>query len=343
MKAIYLTGPNAFALQELDDPIPGKNDVLIQVRMAGICGSDVHLLRGRNPFAEYPLVPGHEYMGEVLQAPKKSGLKKGDKVTAFPEVGCGKCIACREGRLVHCPEFRFVGVRVPGGCFGEKVVVPYHRVFRLPKTMEDEEGAMIEPTAVAVHANKRGGVQKGAKVAVIGGGTIGLLTAQVARTLGASKVVISEPLTERRKIAENLGFRLICNPLAEDLVSFSRKNLDWADVVFDVVTTEKTLENSQAMLRPGGTLVLVGLPHLPGLGVLYQPIFAKELIVVGSRTYFMSDFPLAIRLLSSAKVKVKPIISEILPLERFTEGLEHLEKEPEKYVKVLVHPAPAAV
>jgi len=343
MKAIYLTGPNAFALQELDDPIPGKNDVLIGVRMAGICGSDVHLLRGRNPFAAYPLVPGHEYMGEILQAPKKSGLKRGDKVTAFPEVGCGKCRACREGRLVHCPEFKFVGVRGPGGCFGEKVVVPYDRVFRLPKTMEDEEGAMIEPTAVAVHANKRGGVKKGAKVVVIGGGTIGLLTAQVARAFGASKVVISEPIAERRKIADSLGFRLVCNPLEEDLVDFSKKNLDWADIVFDVVTTEKTLENSQTMLRPDGILVLVGLPHLPGLGVPYQPIFAKELKVIGSRTYFQSDFPVAIRLLATKKVRVKPIISEILPLERFTEGLEHLEREPGQYVKVLVRPTlPAA-
>ncbi len=199
---------------------------------------------------------------------------------------------------------------------------------------------MVEPTAVAVHANKRGGVKKGAKVVVIGGGTIGLLTAQVARALGASKVVLSEPIAERRKVAESLGFRLICNPVEEDLVSFSKKNLAWADVVLDVVTTENTLANSQAMLRPDGTLVLVGLPHLPGLGVPYQPIFAKELRVIGSRTYFMSDFPMAIRLLSAKKVRVKPIISEILPLERFTEGVEHLEKEPERYVKVLVHPAP---
>lgn len=341
MKALYLTGPNTFSLRELDDPVPGKNDVLIGVRMAGICGSDVHLMRGRNPFANYPLVPGHEYMGEVLQAPSKSGLKKGDRVTAFPEVGCGKCPACREGRLVHCPEFKFVGVRVPGGCFAEKAVVPFQRVFKLPKGMEEGEGAMVEPTAVAVHANKRGSVKMGTKVVVIGGGTIGLLTAQVARSFGASRVIISEPIGERRKIAESLGFRLICDPLKEDLVAFSKKNLKWADVVFDVVTTEKTLESSQAMLRPGGTLVLVGLPHIAGLGVPYQPVFAKELSVIGSRTYFMSDFPLAIRLLAAKKIRVKPIISEILPLERFTEGLEHLEEEPEKYMKILIRPGTA--
>jgi 2-desacetyl-2-hydroxyethyl bacteriochlorophyllide A dehydrogenase len=342
MKGIYLTGPNAFSYQEVADPIPGKNDVLIGVGMAGICGSDVHLLRGRNPFAAYPLVPGHEYMGEILQAPSKSGLKKGDKVTVFPEAACGKCPACRQGRLVHCPEFKFVGVRLPGGCFGDRVVAPYQRVIKLPKAMTDEEGAMVEPTAVAVHAVQRGGLKKGDKVVVIGGGTIGLLTAQAARAFGASKVVISEPIAERRKIASLVNLKLICNPLEQDLLSFVKEHLGLVDMVFDVVGIKKTLDDSQAMLRPDGTLVLVALPHVEGLGVPYQPIFAKELRVIGSRTYFMKDFSTAIRLLQSKKIRVKPIISEVLPLSRFEEGLEHLEKEPEKYVKVLVQPFSSA-
>lgn len=338
MKGIYLTGPNQFSLQELNDPVPGKKDVLIKVRMAGICGSDLHLLRGRNPFAAYPLVPGHEYMGEVLRAPKGRGLRRGEKVTVFPEVGCGRCPACKEGRLVHCAEFKFVGVRVPGGCFCEKLVVPYERVIKLPKAMKDEEGAMVEPTAVAVHAAQRGGVKRGDRVAVIGGGTIGLLTAQVARAFGASKIVVSEPIAERRKIAQSLGFKLVCNPMAHDLLAYVKDEIGQVDVVFDVVGFKKTLEDAEAMLRPDGTLVLVALPHIEGLGVPYQPIFAKELRVIGSRTYFRSDFPLAIRLLQAKKIRVKPIISEVISLARFQEGVEHLEREPEKYVKVLVAP-----
>ncbi len=338
MKGIYLTGPNQFSLRELDDPVPGKHDVLIQVRMAGICGSDVHLLRGRNPFAGYPLIPGHEYMGKVLQAPKNSGVGKGDKVTVFPEAACGKCPACREGRLIHCPEFKFVGVMVSGGCFCEKLAVPCGRVIKLPKAMKEEEGAMVEPTAVAVHAVQRGGVGKGAKVVVIGGGTIGLLVAQAARAFGASRVVISEPIAERRRIAQALGFKLLCNPAEQDLPAYAKDELGPGnvDVVLDVVGFKKTLEDSQAMLRPDGTLVLVALPHTEGLGIPYRPVFAKELRVIGSRTYFMKDFDLAIRLLQAKKIKVKPIISEIIPLSRFREGIEHLEQEPEKYVKVLV-------
>lgn len=338
MKGIYLTGPNNFLLQDLPDPVPGKNDVLIKVRMAGICGSDVHLLRGRNPFAAYPLVPGHEYMGEVLRAPQGRGLRKGDKVTVFPEVGCGKCPACKAGRLIYCREFKFVGVRAPGGCFCEKLAVPYQRVIKLPKTMTDEEGAMVEPTAVAVHAVQRGGVKRGDRVVVIGGGTIGLLTAQAARVFGASKVVVSEPLAARRKIAQTLGFKFICNPMVDDLLAYVKDEVGLVDVVFDVVGLKKTLEDSQAMLRPNGTLVLVALPHIEGLGVPYQPIFAKELRIIGSRTYFMKDFPLAIRLMQAKKIRVKPIISEVIPMASFQEGLEHLEREPEKYVKVLVRP-----
>jgi len=338
MKGIFLKGPNDFALQELEEPVMGKNDVLIQVQMTGICASDIHLLHGRNPFAIYPIIPGHEYMGEVVKAPAKSGLKKGDKVTVFPEEGCGKCAACKKGRMIHCPEFKFVGVHLPGGCFRERLVAPYQRVIKLPKTMSDEMGATVEPTAVGVHAVKRGELKKGAKVVVIGGGTIGLLTAQVARALGASKVVISEPIAERRTIARDLRFQLVCNPVEQDLVSYVKENVGWVDIVFDVVTTHKTIDDSLSMLGPKGTLVLVGLPHTEGLGIPYRPIFARELKIVGTRTYFMEDFKVAIRLLMQKKVNPKPLISAVMPLDDFMRALDLLEKEPEKYVKILIQP-----
>ncbi len=116
MKAIVLNGPNDFSLKEIEDPVPTPEDVEIKVRMTGICGTDIHLVRGKNPFANYPLIPGHEFIGEILSAPAKSHLNKGDRVTVFPAESCGKCEACKTGRLPHCPEFKFIGVRLPGGC-----------------------------------------------------------------------------------------------------------------------------------------------------------------------------------------------------------------------------------
>jgi 2-desacetyl-2-hydroxyethyl bacteriochlorophyllide A dehydrogenase len=338
VKAIVLNGPNDFSLKEIEDPVPTPEDVEIKVRMTGICGTDIHLVRGKNPFANYPLIPGHEFIGEILSAPAKSHLNKGDRVTVFPAESCGKCEACKTGRLPHCPEFKFIGVRLPGGCFAERVVAHHKRVFSIPEKMEDEIGAMVEPTTVAVHSNRRADLRKGMNALVIGGGTIGLLIAQVARVYGASQVIVSEPLEERRALAKEMGIELICNPQEEDLVAFVKGTMGMADVVFDVVGTEKTLLEAEELLRPNGHLMLIALPHTENLGVPYRNIFAKELKVIGSRTYFMDDFPEAIQLLNTQQVNVRPMISKILPLDRFAEGVELLEKEPRKYIKILINP-----
>jgi L-iditol 2-dehydrogenase len=338
MKAIVLNGPNDFSLQEVENPVATSDDVEIKVRMTGICGTDIHLLRGQNPFANYPIIPGHEYMGEVLKAPAKSKFNTGDRVTVFPAEGCGTCAACKAGRLPHCPEFKFIGVRLSGGCFAERVVSHDKRVFPLPQQMEDEVGAMVEPTAVAVHANRRAGLQSGTKAVVIGGGTIGLLIAQVAQAYGASPVIISEPILERRKLASELGFDIICNPLEQNLVSFVQSNMGLADVVFDVVGSEKTLNDSEDMLRPDGCLLLIALPHAESQVIPYRQVFAKELHVIGSRTYFMEDFPEAIGLLERQNVDVRPLITKILPLDQFAKGVDLLENKPEEYIKILVNP-----
>jgi 2-desacetyl-2-hydroxyethyl bacteriochlorophyllide A dehydrogenase len=342
MKAIVLNGPNDFSLQEVENPVPTADEVEIKVHMAGICGTDLHLLRGRNPFASYPIVPGHEYMGEVSTAPEKCPLKQGDKVTVYPGIGCGTCEACKAGRFPHCPEFKFIGVHLSGGCFAERVVADYKRVFLLPQDMDDEIGATVEPAAVGVHANRRAGIRGGERVVVIGGGAIGLLIAQVTLAYGASKVILSEPIAERRAVAKEVGLELICNPQEEDLVPFVRVNAGMADVVFNVVGSEKTLADAEDVLRPDGRLILIALPHAQGQGVPYRSIFAKELKVIGSRTYFMEDFPEAIELLHTQRVNVRRLISTVLPLDRLSEGVDLLERKPGEHVKILVSPLLAA-
>jgi L-iditol 2-dehydrogenase len=338
MRAIVLRGPNDFSLEETKNPVPTSEDVEIRVRVIGICGTDLFLLRGKHPSVTYPIVPGHESMGEVLRGPENSKFNKGDRVTVFPAFGCRQCEACETGHIPHCPEAKTVGVLRPGGYFAERIVAHQDRVFPLPNQMEDEVGAMVEPTAVAVHANHRGEVEKGAKVVVIGGGTIGLLTAQVARAYGASQVIVSEPIPERRALAREMGIELTCSPLEEDLASFARKKMGMVDVVFDLVGNEKTLIDSEEMLCPDGYLVLIALPHRERLGIPYRHVFFKELKVIGSKTYFMEDFPEAIELLNTQTVQVKPLLGKTLPLDRFAEGVELLEKQPEKYIKILISP-----
>ena len=338
MKAIILRGPNDFALEEAPDPVPTSDEVEIKVFVTGICGTDMNLIRGRYTSATYPLTPGHETVGEILKAPDNSEWRPGDRVTVFPAYGCRQCEACKAGRIAHCPEAKTVGVLRPGGYFSERIVAHADRVFRLPDEMEDDVGAMVEPTAVAVHAVKRGQMERGAKVVVIGGGSIGLLTAQVARAYGASEVIISEPISDRRAVAEELGVTRTCNPLQNDLASFVLENAGMVDVVFDLVGTDKTLSESEEMLRPDGHLVIVALPHGENPSIPYRQVFSKELKVIGSRTYFMEDFPEAINLLSTQKVQVKSLLGETLPLGRLADAAEMLEKHPEKNIKILVSP-----
>ncbi len=340
MRAIVLRGPGQYRLEEIPDPVPAPGEALIRVGLTGICGTDIHVLGGHNPFIAYPTVPGHEYSGRVVSAPAGSGLAPGDRVSVFPGVGCGRCQACREGRPPHCPTFKFAGVSLPGGSFAEYVTAPVERVFKLPEAIDEELGALIEPLAVGVHANRRAGLlEPGAgkpKVVVIGGGVIGLLTALVTKLSGAGAVMVSEPLAERRELTARLGLGLLVDPTSEDLVARAEREMGLADVVFDVVCNEQTLLASERMLRPDGCLVPLGLPHKPGLGVPFELIFKKELRVVGSRTYFMSDFAEAIDILAAGRLDLRPLVSLTLPLEQLSRGVDLLVKEPGRHVKILI-------
>jgi 2-desacetyl-2-hydroxyethyl bacteriochlorophyllide A dehydrogenase len=229
-----------------------------------------------------------------------------------------------------------MGVANPHGCFAERVAVHYKHVFRVPDQITDLAGAMIEPTAVAVHVNNRGGVSKGARVVVIGGGVIGLLCAQVARARGASKVLISEPIFERRKLAERLGFDLVFDPMRSNIIQNIRDSMGSADVVMDVVGTRETLSIATECLRPEGCLVLVAFPHEPDMAVPYFHIMLKELRVFGSRLYFVSDFHEAMALIENGKVDPAPLINGIFPLHECARAIRLLEKEPAQYVKILL-------
>lgn len=338
MKAIVLNAPHDFYLQDIDDPVVSVEDLEIRVHFVGICGTDVSMVRGTNPAIQYPIVPGHECMGEVLQAPDGSGFQPGDRVTVFPALGCETCEACRSGRIPHCPEAKTIGVLRPGGYFTERISAHPRRVFKLPDSIGDEAGSMVEPIAVAVHANHRGMVEMDSKVVVLGGGTIGLLIAQTALAFGAQSVVVSEPIAERRDLAKTLGISWVCNPMEQDPVALVRHSIGWADVVFDVVGSATTLCQSAEMLRPDGRLMLIALPHGEVTGIPYQPAFAKELNIIGSRTYFLNDFPEAIELLASDRINVASMIGKVLPLDGFAEGLQLLEEQPEKYFKILLSP-----
>lgn len=341
MRAIVLHEPNRFTLEMVTDPVMKSGDAEIRVRMVGICGTDLHVLRGHNPFVNYPLIPGHEYVGEAIKVPQDAGISAGQRVVVYPSKGCDVCSACKEGRTIHCPKFEFIGVTRSGGGFAEKAVVNANQLIPLPDTIADVEATLIEPLAVAVHAVRRSGIGNDSihapSVVVIGGGTIGLLIAQVARKFGASSVIVSEPLAGRRSLASKMGIDALCNPAETDLVEFVTEKIGLVDIVFDVVANPATFLASQKILRPGACLVTVGLPS-KSASIPYETLFKKELSAVAARTYFRHDFAEAISFIDKKEISVAPLISAVLPLSEFREGVRLLESEPEKYSKILIDP-----
>lgn len=332
MKAVVLEAPGRFACIDRDVPAAGPGEALIRIDLAGICASDLATIRGDNPIAVYPLTLGHESIGVVERAPAGAGVRPGDWVTVYPSIGCGHCPACRAGRINHCPTFTVLGISQGGGLFSERVAVATGQLLPLPPALHGEPGALVEPTAVAVHVNRRGATRAGERVLVIGAGVIGILTAQVARAHGASEITLIDRFASRRAVLEQLGFDrfLLADGTAPDAP---------VDLVYDTVCSEATLALGAAALAPGGRLVLVAVPHgTTPLGVPFAQIYRRELALIASRNYVPDDFREAIRLLAASAIETAPMITATYPLADFAAAHAELTEHPERHLKVLLRP-----
>ena len=207
MHALLLTAPNRFSVTERPDPAPRSDEALLRIHRAGICATDLSTIKGESPVAVFPITPGHELVATVERSAKNSTFSEGDWVTIYPTQGCGECEACRQQEPNHCSSFRVWGVHHDGGCFAQFMSVPGSQLIPLPTSLQNQAGALVEPTAVAAHAIRRSGLQPGQKVAVIGAGSIGLLSAQAARAAGASKVTIVDRLVARKQACAAIGTR----------------------------------------------------------------------------------------------------------------------------------------
>lgn len=207
MRAVVIEEKNKLRLQEAAMHVLQDGEALIKVKYCGICGSDIHVLRGEHPTARFPVIPGHEFVGELVDI-KGSGSQRyeiGDYVVAQPFFSCGNCEPCAKGEDNVCADLQFMGAHADGG-FAQYVKVATRKMYRIPKDMDLQLAALTEPVAVAVHDVRRSGLQVGETALIIGGGPIGMLIAMIARRAGARQVVISEISSYRRKAAEDLGF-----------------------------------------------------------------------------------------------------------------------------------------
>lgn len=325
----------SFVERELREP--EADEVLIGVRAASICGSDLHVFQGKHPSAGLPSAIGHEIAGEVLQVGSDvSSLKPGNRVTVEPVVTCEECYFCQRGAYHLCTNISFQ-YRIGQGGFAPFFIVRDRWAHRLPDHISDQEGSLIEPLAVAVHAVRQAGIQPGHSVAIYGAGAIGLLTLQVARAAGAGPIFVMDVHEFRLEMARRLGAaETFDNRQGDPLPCIQKLTAGLGvDRAFEVVGLEKTLLQTIRSLRKGGKAVVLGIFEEPQLTLPANIFVQREITLTGSQGYNW-DFQTALELAGSGRVDLQTLITHQLPLLHLAKAFELIYTPPRETMKVVL-------
>jgi (R,R)-butanediol dehydrogenase / meso-butanediol dehydrogenase / diacetyl reductase len=335
LRAVEIAGDRSLRLVELpEEPLlPGQ--LRVTVRLCGICGSDLHMRE--MPEIAAGVVMGHEFMGVVSElGPDAEGWRVGERVVANPLAPCGDCRLCRAGRGQLCPAAipGGIGLGSKRGAYAESVVVGQERLFRLPDSVGDADGAMVEPLAVAVHGVRLAQVSPADTCVVMGAGPVGILTACVLRAAKVEPVAVVDPTDARRRLAAALGF-----PVAETIDGPGGAALltDGADVVFDCTGHPSAIESAMPVLRAGGRVVMLGVP-MASSSVHLGLVAALEIEIRGSLGYTDDDFATAIGYLASGTVSVGHLVTTVDDLDRADYWFGELASGRTDQVKVLLRP-----
>ena len=286
MLAARYLAPNRIQAVELGAPSIMEGEALVQVEACGICGSDLSVVMGKHPRARPPLTLGHELCGQVvdIQGGEEGGVRVGDRVTLYPLISCGSCYVCRHGSPHACRELRLYGFDFDGG-MAELVKLPVRSLLKVPHSLPASVGALLEPLAVGVHAVSRAPVCPNDTVAILGGGTIGMVTAMAARILGVSKIFVTDVVTARIELARELGFEAFSasDPRLQPAI-LEATNGEGADVVFECTGSPKAALQMTTLARCRGSIVNAGVFANPP-EVDLRSLNFKELTLIGSRVY----------------------------------------------------------
>lgn len=333
-----MTAPGIIEFREVPVPEPGEDQVLIKIMKIGICGSDIHVYHGEHPFTSYPVTQGHEVSGEIAKVGSRvQGFEVGQKVTIQPQVVCGECYPCRHGKYNLCEELKVMGFQTTGVA-SRYFAVDAARVTPLPEEMSFDEGAMIEPLAVAVHAVRRAGDVRGARIAVLGAGPIGILVAQTAKGLGAESVMITDISDLRLEKAKECGVDYCVNTKEKDFAEAMVENFgpDKADVIYDCAGNNITMGQAIKYARKGSTIILVAVfagEAKIDLAVLND----HELDLNTSMMYRNEDYIDAIRLVNEQKVKLQPLISGHFAFLDYLKAYQYIDENRESTMKVIIN------
>lgn len=339
MKCVALKDVRKFEIKEIAEPVSVNGEVLIDIAKAGICGSDIHYWDAGEPEG---LVMGHEFSGVVANPGNREDLKIGDRVTGLPISPCGHCSACLSGNPQYCPETwnYATGLSLTNsGALAPRIAIRSDMVLKLPDEVSDEEAALVEPTAVGLHAVHLADIKVGDRVLVVGGGIIGLVSAMFAKMEGASYVAISEPNKARGKKAVQLGvadewFDAKDTKMIEKVMQITNGGFD---LVLDCCGNSPAVSSALMAVKPGGTVVLAGV----SLGTVTIPSVVAvmhELTIKGAIAYTKEEFQTCIDLIASKRIDVMKFVDDIVGLDGVQKSFERLTSGSDEAVKILVDP-----
>ena len=340
MKALRWYARKDVRYEDIPEPSPGPGQLKVKVSLAGICGTDLkEYAYGPGMIAtdKVPLVLGHEFAGRVVEVGRGvTDFKAGERVTGVGYWYCGECYYCKKSLYNLCLNGGFTGLTADG-CMAEYVVVPGYSVYKLPDSVSDEFGALVEPLAVALHAVRQGRVNSGDSVAIVGDGTIGLCTLLAARAAGASKVYLVAKHKGRGKIASAMGASAVINLGDGDPVKAVADLTDGlgVDVSFECVGRPDTPQMCLDMTRSDGTAVIIGVFEKPG-PVNFQDVMFNQKTIAGSSIY-VDEGRTAVEMLAAGKLDPARLISAKVPLESAVAmGFEKLINDKDENVKILL-------
>ena len=336
LKALRYLAPNLVKTEDIEQPVCAKGEALIRVHSAGICGTDMTIYAGKHPRAKAPLVMGHEFAGEIVAihaSEVQSDLAVGDKVTVYPLLVCGQCRACENGFSHVCRDLKLIGID-RDGAFAEYVNVPLNLIVKYPDDLTFDQGALIEPLAVGVHALEMAGKADWDTAVVIGCGPIGLLVAVCLRQAGIQTLILSDLNVHRLKRAQKMGFQTF-NSAEGKLVDWvnERTKQEGADIVFECAGSDSAALQMCDLLRPRGKVIMVSV-HKEPHHVNLREVSFKEITMIGTRVYTRESYQKAVDMIKH--LHVDELISHKLDINNAASGFELMQK-PEDVCKVIIN------
>jgi len=334
MKCAILKKAGEILIKDIEEPPVKKGEALLRIHACGICGSDLHSYSGKHPFVIYPIIPGHECSGEIVEVGE--GVDQsilGKKACIEPSLFCGECPRCKSGRYNICDNLRVLGFQAPGAMC-EYISVPLHRIHILPDTCDYFSGALVEPCAVAVHALSRAAMNKGDWILIIGGGVIGLMLLKVAKASGF-KVGLVEAREERMRIALSFGADFATSPAEFQKESGPKFRPGEFAAVFECVGNESAINLAIRAAPRGSTVVVAGVFSGPCM-LPVELIQDGEIEVKGTLMYMKDDFEKAIELILRGIIKKEDFITRTVTLEEVDSGFKMLLDPDVQTLKVMV-------